>query len=232
MPKNKTNKLDTKLALILAAEKLFTELGINGPSEREINKMANQRNQAAMKYHFGSREAIVKAILEYRTTPLNDARLAMIDAKIARSPNGHLDIRDVAESLVEPLANYALLQNSESYYARFLGRLIANREMFKAVSNTETDKGLVLCLDEYARLKQGWPREIIRSRFSLCLNLLITTMAMLEDIKFQKGARFEESLAKLRITNLIDSITNVLDAPISSHTFSHIEAIDTRKSQG
>ncbi len=53
--------LDGKTRLILAGERLFAKGGIHGASMREIAAQAGQGNHAAVQYHFGSREGLVRA---------------------------------------------------------------------------------------------------------------------------------------------------------------------------
>ena len=48
--------MDTRERLLLTAEKLLGERGINGVSLREITREAGQRNASALHYHFGSRD--------------------------------------------------------------------------------------------------------------------------------------------------------------------------------
>ncbi len=52
--------------MILAAERLIAERGIDAVSLREIGATAGQRNNSAAQYHFGTKEGLVAAIYEYR----------------------------------------------------------------------------------------------------------------------------------------------------------------------
>jgi TetR/AcrR family transcriptional regulator, regulator of cefoperazone and chloramphenicol sensitivity len=54
---------DTRLALLDAAEALFSERGYGGVSTREIVEQAGA-NIAAIRYHFGSKEELYKAVLQ------------------------------------------------------------------------------------------------------------------------------------------------------------------------
>ena len=49
--------------LILAAEAEFARAGIQGASLRRINALAGQRNTSAVRYHFGSREGLLEALI-------------------------------------------------------------------------------------------------------------------------------------------------------------------------
>ena len=73
-PIQKTGKTDTKLELLLAAERLFATKGFDATTVKEITEASGQRNQSVIHYHFGSREAILDAIIEMRVGPMNEAR--------------------------------------------------------------------------------------------------------------------------------------------------------------
>lgn len=71
---------DPKVALILAAEVAFARAGIDGASLRDIAARAGQRNHHAVQYHFGSREALVQAVFDYRMDQMEAARGTMLEA--------------------------------------------------------------------------------------------------------------------------------------------------------
>lgn len=62
-----------------AAEALFAEHGIQAASLRAITQKAGA-NLAAVHYHFGSKEGLVKAVFSRRLKPLNQERLRLLEA--------------------------------------------------------------------------------------------------------------------------------------------------------
>ncbi len=70
---------DTREQIILAAEQLFGEFGIDAVSMRQINVAAEQRNSSAAHYHFGSKEALVMETFHYRMERINRRRLQRLD---------------------------------------------------------------------------------------------------------------------------------------------------------
>src|ERR1051326_9079064 len=92
----------SRLAMILAAERLFAERGIAAVSLREIGAAAGQRNNSAAQYHFGSKQGLVDAVVEHRMGPINERRLALL-ADLDTSGRGS-DLRALVEALVEPFA--------------------------------------------------------------------------------------------------------------------------------
>lgn len=69
---------DTKARILDAAETLFIEFGFEAMSLRQITSRA-EVNLAAVNYHFGSKEALIHAMLSRRLDQLNHDRLALLD---------------------------------------------------------------------------------------------------------------------------------------------------------
>lgn len=92
--------VDTRLALLRAAERLFAERGVDAVSLREVSAAAGQANNSAVAYHFGSREGLVDAILERHSAPIQaryDAQLELL------ARQGTVELRSVMEILVLPI---------------------------------------------------------------------------------------------------------------------------------
>lgn len=69
---------DTKARILNAAEDLFIEAGFEAMSLRHITARASV-NLAAVNYHFGSKEALIEAMLSRRLDRLNDERLTLLE---------------------------------------------------------------------------------------------------------------------------------------------------------
>ena len=90
----------SKIALILAGEAIFARDGIEGASLREIAARAGQRNHHAVQYHFGSRDALVQAVFDYRMDQMEPARGVMLSKAEAANLLG--DVRTIAEIIFLP----------------------------------------------------------------------------------------------------------------------------------
>ncbi len=111
----------TQVRLLDAAERLVGERGVDGVSLRAINAEA-ESNVAAAHYHFGSKEALVRAVLDRRMTVLAEERFRQLDA-IGDDP----DPRAVAAVFVRPLFDLAA-DPAGARYVRFLAALYAERD--------------------------------------------------------------------------------------------------------
>lgn len=115
----------TQLQLLTAAERLFAEEGIDVVSTRRISAAADQRNTSALHYHFGGKEALLDAILEYRMEPINRRRLELL-VDIERKGLGS-DVRALVEVLVLPFAEQALESPAAGHYLSLMSQLYSRR---------------------------------------------------------------------------------------------------------
>jgi AcrR family transcriptional regulator len=108
----------TQVRLLDAAERLIGERGVDAVSLRAINTEAGS-NVAAAHYHFGSKEALVRAVLDRRMSVLAEerfTRLAPLESSSAPAP------RALAEVIVRPLFELAA-DPAGARYVRFLAAL-------------------------------------------------------------------------------------------------------------
>lgn len=74
-----TRSVDTRERILDVAERLFMAHGYDGTSMRQITGEAGV-NLASANYHFGSKEALLQAVLGRRLDWLNAERLRILDA--------------------------------------------------------------------------------------------------------------------------------------------------------
>src|SRR5438132_10462796 len=91
---------DTRTRILDVAEELFGEEGIERVSIRDITDKAKV-NLAAINYHFGSKEDLIAAIFEREVVPVNEARLAALDAVRRRSKKDP-KLEDILEAFIRP----------------------------------------------------------------------------------------------------------------------------------
>jgi AcrR family transcriptional regulator len=72
----------TRARIVDAAERLFAAGGEEATSLRAITRAADV-NVAAIHYHFGGRDDLLRAVLDRKLGPLNARRLDLLDAAVA-----------------------------------------------------------------------------------------------------------------------------------------------------
>ena len=94
----------TRNRLLDAAAREFAERGVWNASLIEITRRAGQRNRAALRYHFGDREAVLCAVLERHTEFLARREGELLD-KAQRTPAD--DLAAGVEAVVRPAVELA-----------------------------------------------------------------------------------------------------------------------------
>src|SRR6478672_5986223 len=92
---------DTKNQLKAAAQLLFAQRGVDGVTVQEIVNAAGQRNNAALHYHFGSKEELIRQMVVDGAAVLDRRRREMLDAIDAGG--GPKSIREVILILIMPV---------------------------------------------------------------------------------------------------------------------------------
>jgi AcrR family transcriptional regulator len=119
-----TDANGTKLALLEAASSLFAEKGFEKVSVREITGRA-EANVASVKYHFGSREGLIDAVVARMAGPVNAERLRRLDELEAR---GEVTVRQLVEAFFEPLFFQVKSSPlSEQLFVKLMGRMLGDR---------------------------------------------------------------------------------------------------------
>ena len=93
---------DTRERLLDAAEQIFAERGFEGASIRAVTQAAGASVSAA-NYHFGSKEALLRETLLRRVGPLNERRLARLDALEEAAKGRPLELETIVEAFLRPV---------------------------------------------------------------------------------------------------------------------------------
>lgn len=116
---------DIRQRLIVVAEQLFSENGIDGTSLRQIAAAAGLANNSAVQYHFGSKAGLIDGIFHHRMAELEEPRAELLALAAGEGRLG--DIHTLLNVLCLPHAR--LVDGSGRHpYARFLCQyLLRNR---------------------------------------------------------------------------------------------------------
>lgn len=205
----------TREQLILAAERLFAEQGIDGVSLRKIGAEAGNANNSAVRYHFGSKQGLLQAILEYRLPGLNRRRQLLA----AQARPG--DLRSCLEAYLLPIVEEA--EAEDSYYLSFLVQLqgtgVAEHpfgrlsERFRAT--TEEFMGHI------SDLLPDLPPSVRSSRIEQALAICVHACADRE-----RARRYASPVTAypLHVAELLDGIIGFLQAQVSTATLDALEA--------
>ncbi len=112
--------ISTKDRILDSAERLFARDGFEATSLRAITAEANV-NLAAVNYHFQSKDALLHAVIGRRMGPVNEKRMAMLDACEAAAGDGPLPVEAVLDAFVLPVLEISRTHAKE--FGPLMGRL-------------------------------------------------------------------------------------------------------------
>jgi len=114
---------DTKNRIISAAETLFSQHGFAGTSLRNVTSEAGV-NLAAIHYHFGTTDALLRAVFTRRIEPVNQRRLEMLDAAEAAAGDRAPELEAVLEAFLSPIIDLKRdIEGEGIVWSRFIGRI-------------------------------------------------------------------------------------------------------------
>jgi AcrR family transcriptional regulator len=194
-----------RAALVATAERLFAEQGIDAVSLRTVMAEAGT-NVAAVRYHFGTKDALVEAVVRARSEEIKAARDALLSAlEQAEDPTLH----DLAEAFVLPLAGMATAGDVE--WIRLVAGVTAGGHPAIAVIDEEFAEqsarlGLLL-----RRINPGLDPVGLRFRLTVAMTLTYRTLGDLADLRTRVAAPGKPPVDDGRlVAELVDAVTGVL----------------------
>jgi AcrR family transcriptional regulator len=209
-----TDLTPTAEQLLMAAEKLLAEKGLGAVSTREIAREAGQKNHSAINYHFGSRAALIEAILDYRMTPLNTNRHRRIEK--LRAQGREDDLRGLLEVIVEPFAEELLLPPEQSYYLQLLAQLMSQQEWQSLFTSKQQRSSAVLEAGGLLSglLQQTLSTEIALERLRLIGLHVLITITEWDAMRRRGELILNKDTLQWRVKNLVDYLLGALKAPL------------------
>ncbi len=121
---------ETRERILDAAETLFVEHGYEATSTRMVTAAAGV-NLAAVNYHFGSKEALMQAVLRRRLAALNRERLRALDEAEAKAKGAPLKPSVIVDGFFGTLLRMAEdEQAGGKTFLRLLGRTMSEPSVF------------------------------------------------------------------------------------------------------
>jgi len=168
--------LDTRTNLLDAAEHLFAHEGVDRASLRAITQAANA-NLAAVHYHFGSKEALVREVLERRLGPLNRRRLELLDR--VETANSEPTLDSVITAFVQPTLEMVERERGGHAFARFVCRTFSEPdENLRDLVLEQFREVLARFTAAFARVLPGLPAEEMFWRFHFMVGAMIHTAGL------------------------------------------------------
>jgi len=168
--------LSTPERILLAAEQLFSERGVDGVSLREITSTSGV-NSAAAHYHFGSKLAVLEQLFELRAKPIAQQRMALLSA-LRTNRQGRPALEDVLRAFLQP-ALQALSTPEGIAFTRLRARLsFENEEVRRHVLDKTFNESSRLTLEALRKALPQLPADELNWRFHFLLGSMVYTRAL------------------------------------------------------
>lgn len=205
-----SRSVTTREAILTAAEQLFAERGIQLVSNRQISEAAGQGNNAAVGYHFGSREELLRQIIRRHNGPIEELRGAAIDA-LGDSDN----LRGWLDCIVRPTPAHLEQLGAPTWYARFLAQAMTDptirdllaAELSDAPALRTASVNLSRCLPEL-------PTDVMAERSEITRNLILQVCADRERALATASPTPRHSW-HAAATGLVDALVGLWTAPVT-----------------
>jgi AcrR family transcriptional regulator len=207
---------ETRDRLIAAAERLFAKEGFDGVTMKQNTTEAGQRNVSALHYHFGSKWALVAAIVARRMPALNARRDELLDEVERSGRTG--EIRVVVEAMIRPVAELLDAREEGRYWMPFLLQVWSNpRSRLAEVVPAEFNSSVVRGGSLLALSMTHLPARIVQQRLSMLTGLVIQALGDYHRFGAGDGPP-RGRLSPVFFEGLIDIVTAMLTAPVSAPT--------------
>ncbi|MPY89892.1 MAG: TetR family transcriptional regulator [Luteitalea sp.] len=202
---------DTKDRILDAAERMFAQHGFELTSLRALTTEADV-NLAAVHYHFRSKEGLLEAVLQRLVAPVNEERLALLDALEA---HGHPTLEGIIEAFVAP----PLRLHAERPHPTALAPLLIGR----CLSSPDTQmRTLVMRLfgpvferfrPAFGRALPHLPPDEILWRVFFLLGIMTKTMVGGHQLKLFSEGRCDPTCTTESIPRIVQFVAAGMRAP-------------------
>jgi len=208
--------------LLTTAQRLFAERGIDGVSMREIAREAGQRNNSALHYHFGSKSALIVALLQSGMREVNELRNDYVDQLFASGR--HTELRGLVEGIVWPMTS-RLMTGRGTTFNRFLAVAQVHPDVDLAGSTREEeDRGFRRIFEQLQRALPDMPEQLLRQRYLAAVSFVMFSLADYERMASRRSRNQRTFDLQRAIENLIDMVTGALSAPVSVQVHARLQA--------
>ncbi len=207
----------TKEQILLAAERMIADHGVDGVSMRRIATAVGSGNNSAVLYHFGSKDKLVEAIFEHRLPRLRERRDELVAERAPSDLRGWLECQIVAvlEQSDRADSNYLSFVASISQHG---GEAFKHLPKRFETGQRDYEEHVRACLD-------GLEEPLRTHRFAQFMELTVHTAANRERARVRRRPVLPLAL---EITNLVDCMVGFLSAPVSAASAAALASADRK----
>lgn len=191
--------------LISAAERLFGEYGVGAVSLRAIMQEA-QTSVTAVHYHFGSKRALLEAVLRSRLDQVNRERDQLLD------PSADVSVHDLANAYVRPVV--AVLDSGGQFWIRLVGQLVSTGDYEGLTTITESffERNAVF-VQLLERLSPGVATRTLHFRLAQAMGLTLNVLGDVGRTQRFLGSDKHPWNVEDVVSNLVDVVASIFVGP-------------------
>jgi len=203
----------TRKSLMRAAEKLFSERGVENVTVRAIIEQSGQKNESALQYHFNSRQGLIDAIHQHRNGQVQELRSELLAVLLKR--NATPTLREICGLMVEPPFLMARNDTGFRQWVKAFGQGIATfcLPALLRVQGKENE-GTLQTVRLLRRILSHLDDQIFEHRIDSTVRF--TGLSMSQQAREKHAFRGPKS--DVFFNMLVDSIAGLLAAEVSDQT--------------
>ena len=202
---------ETRDLILVTAERLFAEQGVEAVSNRQVSEAAGQSNNFAVGYHFGTKNDLVLAIVRRHSESVERRRADML-AEVTGSP----DLRDWVSCLVRPSTEHLASLGIPSWYARFIAQVTTHPSLRELViSEAISSRSMQQTIESIFRLGPRLPEEVQQERGYMS-RMMIVHMCAERERALHEGTAPPRSTWSSTAAGLVDALVGVWLAPVTA----------------
>ena len=208
-----TGRPGTREALLDTAELLFADAGIQGTSLRAVTSEAGA-NLAAVNYHFGNKEGLVRAVFERRIGPVNEERLRLLDELEEAGAEGGPRLEDVVRVFVAPVLSMGA-QAGTAHFKRLMARIFTEPgEEMRNLLRSQFEQVASRFGGAISRALPELPRDVLLWRFHFMLGSMVQVAQNGAVIREHSGGLCDPSRTEEVIARLVEFVAAGFRAPV------------------
>jgi AcrR family transcriptional regulator len=206
----------TKEQIVLTAERLLAERGLDGVSLRQLGAAAGNGNNSAVQYHFGSKDRLIEAIFEYRLPRLHERRQMLI---AERRPD---DLRSWVECYVLPILEQG--EQRDSHYLTFVAMLQhhGRRDVFERLPD-EYQASTRAFRERVGELLPHIPEPLRTHRITQAMTFSVRAASDRERARASGDVVLPFAV---HVSDLFDGLVGFLSAPVSPGAMAALDDTD------
>ena len=202
-----------KQALLEAAAVLMDERGVDNVSLQDIGQASGHRNRSAVQYHFGSRDAVIRAVIMRTMEPIDAERNLLLDH--LEATGARLTPRGALEVVVTPLVRQLRTPEGRRYI-RLCAQVINHPRFIQDAGDAITvNTSVSRCAQYIIPILAGLPAPIAAERTSQVTGFVVRACGDQSRLMDSETPARPVLAVEDFTLNLVDTILAILQAPTS-----------------